>query len=298
MSRSVLVSALSVLSLLFAGCGGSGGGQDNPAATVNGHTIPMTDYDTQVNVLRHQAASQSQTGIDPCSGGSFYAVFCQKLHQQALDTLVAAELVHEYAQQHHISVSNADFNRQWTVIVATQFKGDPAVAADYARSLDVTVEDLKNFERLDMLRNQVMYRVTIHMSPFADEVRISRIFVRNKKELHSVQLLLRTNHPFNQVAATLSHNLTSLCAKTQCGELGWIPDAFVPSAERSIVTSRDGSVVGPFASQGGFSLFQVEAHRKHAVMTSKQQLSRRQQLFAQWLTQQRRKATIHRYVKY
>ena len=165
-------------------------------------------------------------------------------------------------------------------------------------SLDVTVQDLKNFERLDMLRNQVMYRVTVHMSPYADQVKISRIFVRNKKELHSVQLLLRTNHSFNQVASTLSHNLSSLCAKTQCGDLGWIPDAFVPAAQRSIVTSHDGSIVGPLVSQGGYSLFQVEAHHKHLLMTSKQQLSMRQQLFAQWLSQQRRKATIHRYVKF
>jgi parvulin-like peptidyl-prolyl isomerase len=287
-----------VLVFLMAACGSAGGSgaSDSAAASVNGRSIPMSAYNLQVTVLRHNALN-SDAGIDPCSGAiKTYAVFCHELKKTALDTLIAQEIVAQYARKHHIVISRSDFNREWLQVMTSQWKGDIHVARAYARSEGVTIADLQQFTRDTMLHDQVMYQVTKHMSPYADQTKISRIFVTTNKQLRTVRTLLRAHRPFNQIAATLKGNLGGPCAATQCGDLGWIPNAFVPAQQRAVVTSPPGTVTGPFVDQSGYTLILVEGHRPHLFMTQQQQLSMREKLFSAWLKEQEKKATVHRYV--
>jgi hypothetical protein len=295
--KFVLRYGLVLLSIILSACGsGSGTGSAKSAATVDGTAIPLSAYNTQVTILREQALTSSTTGEDPCSGPPSFAPFCHQLKQQALNTLIDQQLVAEYARDHRISVSNADFNRSWIQYInSPQFKGSMAVVRAYARKLHVTLADLKTFLRAKMLHDLVSFHVTRNMSQYAPSTRLARLLAASPKEVHADRVLLK-GHPFLEVLATVEGNHTSICAQQSCGELGWQPNAFVPANEHALVTARVGKVVGPFASQQVFSLFLIEGHEQHRLLTSGQQLSLRERLFATWLAKRQKQASVHRYV--
>lgn len=294
MSRSLLQSGLILAALLLAGCG-SGQQSGDAAAKVNGQSIPMSAYNTRIHVLRYDTAAQG-SGIDPCDGGKTFAPLCSKLKQEAIDTLVREQLIREYAHQHGISVSSADFNRQWSVIVKTRWHSDPAVVRDYAKSMGITVGDLKDFARQDLLQQEVTYRVTKNMPLYAPQVRLAQIAVATKRDLRTVRLLLKT-HSFFQVAQFESSNARSLCVQsTHCGELGWIPNVFVSAPERAVLRARPGAIVGPIAGQSGYALLLVEGHDRHHPLSAQQALSMRRLLFGHWLDGEEKQASVQRFV--
>jgi SurA N-terminal domain len=288
---------LVLLTVILTACGsGSGTGSAKSAAIVDGTAIPLSAYNTQVTILREQATTSSSTGVDPCSGPPSFAPFCHQLKQQALNTLIDQQLVTEYARDHHISVSNADFNGSWLQYInSAQFKGNMAVVRAYARKLRVTVADLKTFLRAKMLHDLVSFHVTRNMSQYAPSTRLSRLLAATPKELHADLRLLKRSS-FLETLALILTNHSSLCAQQACGEMGWQPNAFIPSNEHALTTARVGKVVGPFASQQSFSLFLVEGHEPHRLLTSGQQLSLRERLFAKWLTKREKQASVRRYV--
>lgn len=296
MSRSLVGFALVGLGL--AACGSSSQGSDSqsrPAATVNGSTIPMGAFNKQVWVQRIQAA-RSPSAMDPCSAGQNFVGLCQQLKQNALDALIDQELVDQYAKRHHISVSDADFNRQWAIILKDKFHGDNAVLRAFARGQHLTVADLQSFEREDMVRQAVLGQVTKNMSLRWPATRLSRILAPDQRGLKNIQTLLKAGRSFNYVAYLLRANQRSLCAQQACGDLGWIPNVFVPAAEQSAVTAPPGTILGPYASQAGYTLVQVEAHQNHYLINVNQEIAMRERNFARWLADQRSHAAIHRYV--
>jgi len=298
LSRSLARYALVALSLVLAACGSSSnapGTQSRPAATVNGSAIPMGAFNKQVWVQRVQAA-RSPSAMDPCSEGQNFVGLCQQLKQNALDVLIDQELVDQYAKQHRITVSDADFNRQWTIIVKDKFHGDNAVLRAFARGQHLTVADFQSFEREDMVRQAVLGRVTKNMSLRWPSTRLSRIVVSDQHGLKNIQSLLKAGRSFNYVAYLLRANQRSMCAQQACGDLGWIPNVFVPAAEQSAATARPGTILGPYASQSGYTLVQVEAHQSHYLLNVNQEIAMRERIFARWLAIERSHATIHRYV--
>jgi hypothetical protein len=284
--------------MVLAACGSSNSGSDaqsRPAATVNGSAIPMGAFNKQVWVQRIQAA-RSASAIDPCSAGQNFAGLCQQLKQNALDVLIDQELVDQYAQRHHMTVSDADFNRQWAVIVKDRFHNDNAVLRAFARGQHLTVADLQTFERENLVRQAVLGQVTRNMPLRWPATRLSRILAGTERELKTVQTSLKAGRSFNYVARLMRGNLRSMCAQQACGDLGWLPNVFVPVTEQAAVTARPGTILGPLAGQTGYTLIQVEAHQNHYLLNVDQEIAMRERIFASWLAGQRSHATIHRYV--
>jgi len=285
---------MSLLVSVVVGCSGQSAQGAKQAAMVNGHPISMSAYSTQVH-LKRLSQSQALGQPDVCTV-KIYTSLCKKLEQNALDDLINEELIREYASAHHIVVTQTDFNREWSAVFYNKFHADGAVLNAWAKTNGLRVSDVKSMVRENLLQQSVMYQITKYMSTRAPAVRVSRIAIATPKELRDVQLLLRHGRAFDVVASDLSGNKQSVCAQIGCGELGWIPDALVPARERTIVRTPSGKIAGPFASQGGYTLFLVEAHLPHYPMTPREQLAMRQQLFAGWVTQQRRKAEVRRFV--
>ncbi|MDQ2744755.1 MAG: peptidylprolyl isomerase [Chloroflexota bacterium] len=70
------------------------------AAVVNGHSVPMSTFRLLVSLDQHRAASQPG-GISPA-----------QLTQAAMNQLVVSELVQQYANAHHITLSNAAVQKE------------------------------------------------------------------------------------------------------------------------------------------------------------------------------------------
>jgi SurA N-terminal domain len=284
-----------VLALGLTACGSSNQ-SDSLAARVNGQPISVADYNKQV-VYRRIIDSQS-LGVDVCQP-KVYAAMCHQLKQTVLDTLIDDAVVHQYASRHGITVSSADFNRQWTNVFNTKFHGDAAVLRDYAKGLGFSTNDVKNTVRDGLLQQAVMYQITKTMAQSGPATLLARLAVGSESQLRSVQKFLKSGGKFLTVATVLSRQKNGPCSaaasRTGCGELGWYPDALLSGSQAGLPVAQPGSVVGPFSTQQALSLFLVQAHTKNYSYTTTQLASIRQVLFDAWVIQQVRRASVKRY---
>jgi parvulin-like peptidyl-prolyl isomerase len=281
------------VALALSACGPSAEGQ-SVAARVNGHDISMSSYTKQVKYKR--VVSTDTFGIDVCAGKGT-APLCDDLKQNALNGLIQDELVREYAAKHGITVSPAEFDRRWSVIYKQKFHNNKAVLAAYAKRYGLTPSEFKASIRRDALRDKVMAAVTPNLSTVAPAIELSRIDVSDTKQVKWLKAQLRAGRDFNAVAAQLNRNKKSLCAQQGgCGEMGWLPTAFVSPQRRGLISAKPGQVLGPFPGQRLYEFMKVEAKNPAYHMTPKQVYQRRQQVFTTWLAQQERHAAIERHV--
>jgi len=277
----------------LAGCGAGAQGA-GLAASVNGHGITLAQYNQQVYVRRME--SLDGTGVDVCAVKST-ASLCSILKRGVLNQLISDEVIRQYAAAHHIAVSNQQFETAWIPTYQQQFHGSPAVLNAYAKRMHLTPADVKAQTRQSVLQQQVMYAVTSTLSPYTKAVEIARIDVATPQQMASVQNELQHGKTFQQVAAQLNSQKTSIChTQGGCGQPEWLPDSFVPAGDTAVFTAKPGTVTGPFFSQQIQELDLVVARDNHYAMTQAQELRARQQVFAGWLSRQEKKATIVRYV--
>jgi parvulin-like peptidyl-prolyl isomerase len=288
-----LPALLAAAGIALAGCGSGGGG--STAATVNGQTISMTAYNKEFSYDR--VAAEDNYNFDVCSTKAT-APLCAEVKRTALNDLIGNALVDQYAARHHIVVTNADFQRRWAEIDAAKFHDDPAVVTAYAKRYGWSVADFKASIRHDILEQKVMLALTRHMPLYVPAVKMSRIDVSTTKEESLVQARLHTGVPFARIVSELASNKKSLChTPRNCGEVGWLPTAFLPPADSKAATAAPGTVIGPVSGQNVFEFLQVERHNQNYLMTAAEQYRYRQQLFSAWLAGQQRHAAITRHIQ-
>lgn len=293
MSRSFFVSALLLLvGVTVAACGTPVTAQ-NPAATVNGKDVSMSAYNKQLHFDLVQ--EQSNLGVNPCQAKGLGPV-CSSVKKTALDTLIDRILVQDYAAKHHIVVTQADVQRQWAIVFKQDFHDQPLVLKAYAKRYGLTPTDIKQKTADQMLQDAVMIALTKNMPLQAPAVRVSKIDVKTQSDANAVKAALAAGQSFTQVAAKLNRSSKSLCRQMGCGDAGWLPEAFVPSGDKSILTAKVGSVVGPFQSQQYFEFIQITGRNPHYTLTSQQILRFRQQKMVAWLAEQEKQANIQRNV--
>lgn len=285
--------AFLALGLLAAGCGANAAAK--PAAVVNGHAIPMALYTSD---FRSQLAqSVDQTGYNVC-GIKQLAAACGLVKQKALNDVIDAELVREYAATHGIRVTAQDAQRQWADVFRVRFDNRPAVVQAFVRRVGISESDLRRSLRNDLLQQRVMYAVTRHLTVTDRAVRIGQIVTVSRKELQHAQKLLAGGSTFPEVVNFLQHTSLRGCGQSQtsCGDLGWVPYSFIPPSRRKLETAPVGSVVGPIQEGSEYALFQIEARAAHYQLTSKQVYAKRTQVFVTWLQKQQQQAKVQRYV--
>jgi hypothetical protein len=287
----VLILAALVTPVVIAACGTTNA-QTQPAARVNGHPIPMALYNREVVFKR--VSSEADSGIDLCAP-KIYAGLCHQMKVTVLNDLIGNELVREYAQRHGISVSTAEYQRQWSEVFSNRFHSDSAVLKAYARHTGLEVTDIKNEVRDNLLQQKVMYAVTTSMPTSGPQTLMSRIVVSSEAELKNVRAELARGVPFLVVAKQLALKKNSACSQVGCGQLGLLPNALLPATQKAVGTAKPGSVEGPYPTQTALTLLRVDAHYQKKTYTEQQVYSLRQQLFARWVAAQIRHASVQRY---
>jgi hypothetical protein len=223
-----------LLGAAIAGCGSSG---TKPAATVNGHDISMASYNQEFQYDCVNAASQYGFSVCANRGTKYLA---DSLKKTSLEALIQRELIQEYAAKHHISVSALDFNRYWAIIYRTKF-GSQTILKAFAKSYKMTVADLKTRIRGDLLKQKVEAAITNNMPAQTEAIRLARLQTSNKSENRIVLNLLHAGDTFRQIAVRLDAGTSAPCKAAACGDLGWIPVAFLPPNESNLATARVGS---------------------------------------------------------
>lgn len=94
---------LALAGILLAGCGQSSSA--GVAAIVNGHQVPLERYNLLYNLSLHQSGATKSAAAS-----------------QAMNQVILFELVQEYANSHHITVSNTEIDNQRNAFI-TQLGG-------------------------------------------------------------------------------------------------------------------------------------------------------------------------------
>jgi hypothetical protein len=289
--RVFVFPCLGLLSLV-AGCGALGSGPGD-AAVVNGHHIPLAAYTAQV-AYKDRVQMSGNGGVDVCKGKTFQAI-CKSMKQSVLNDLIKEELVRQYAVKHHLSVSDAEFQRTWQQVMKDRFDNSQAVLKIWVKQYALTIPELQQMERENLLQQKVMYAVTKNMPVYAPAVRLARLMASSTSDLQHIQKILKTGRSFLDTARLLNGDKRTVCAANTCGELGWLPLTFLPAKERaSLQRVKIGSIIGPFADQNGLTILKVEGRNPHYQLTPQQQLSMRQQIFATWVQRLQSRAAVQR----
>lgn len=293
---SACLAGLFMLGLTGCGVGTSSASSD-VAATVNGHAVAMADYQQSLNVTRSQQTGQ--VGYDACAVKGMQMV-CKSWKQQALKTLIDNELVREYARQHHIVVTKAQYAANWQAVYKKNFQGSKRILNAFLKSNHETAGYLRQSTDADLLRSKVLYPITKNMSAYAPAVALGLIAVHTKVELKTAEGLLKQNFSFQKVIQELNAQ-PNACIQDGCTELGWVPYPFLPqglgqAGINALKTQKIGSVVGPVVHQQDWELYKIWNRTPHFHMNNDQQYQRRTQLFYQWLGRQEKAAQIKRYV--
>lgn len=277
---------------MLAGCGTPATAQ-NPAATVNGTDVSMAAYHKELSFELKQ--QEDKLGLNPCEAKGLGPV-CSSVKKTALDTLIDVVLVHDYAVKHHIVVPQSTIDRQWAIIYRQDFHNQHPVLVAYAKRFGWKPADVKQKTAEQVQEDAVMVDMTKHMSLHAPAVRLSKIDVKSQADVSAVRGALASGQSFAEVAAKLDKTSKSLCSQVGCGDTGWLPTAFIPPGDKSVLTAKVGQVVGPFAGQQLYELIQVTGRNPHYALTAQQILRFRQQKLLAWLTTKEKTSNIQRNV--
>jgi hypothetical protein len=287
--------ALPALLFVVSACGSSNAASPPTAAVVNGHEISMEAYTAAFRQERQ--ASIDQVGYDACVIKSLKGA-CDIIKQRALNDVIDAELVSEYAKNHGITVSPSEDNTRWKAAFLSRFDNRTDVEHAWLRRIGISEADLRRSLHQDWLEQKVIYSVTAGLSQYQPSIRLAQITTVSKRDLTQVQTDLSRHIPFLTVAAAAKRGDISGCSTSAnaCGDLGWTPDSFVPPYRRQLLSAPVGSIVGPITEQNDSIFFQVEARSPHVKLTPQQLYLLRQQKFAAWVQQQQKRAKVTKYV--
>lgn len=293
--RARILAIPTLLGVLLAGCGlqTSASPGTRAAATVNGQPISMAAYNTEVKLKRY-TAEQTNQGVDICAQKNFQSL-CRQLKRTALSDLIAAELERQYAARHHITVSPAELNAQWVTVMHDKFDNKPAVARAYAQSIHVTVNDLKQQVRQNLLEQRVMGRLTAHLSPYGPAIELSRITVPSGLPFTTLRRDLKSGMPFSRAVHIFSQNNSACQSSTACGDLGWFPIALLAPNDTAYRQARAGDLITNLGAQTS-SITRVNARTNQYRLTPTQLVALREQYLTNWLKKQLRAAKVHKNV--
>lgn len=241
--RLIAGFATALLTVSLAACGGGGGA----VATVNGQSISHAELDSKLE------GSPAARGV--------------------LQNLVMSMLIDQYAQQHHITVSQDEINKVENTY-KQQYPGDQWTELLKARGL--TEQDVQ-----DLIRRQVIIdkavgsSITISDKQIADyfnknhaqfdkpaEAKARHILVPDLKTAEKVEADLKAGKDF---AAEAKDYSTDPGSKDKGGDLGYFrKGAMVPAFDAYAFSAPIGKISQPIKSPFGYHIIQVE-DRKPAV---------------------------------
>ncbi len=246
--RFVAGIATALLTFSLTACGGGGGG--GSVATVNGQSISHADLDNKLE------SSPAARGV--------------------LQNMVMSDLIDQYAQQHHITVS-ADEIAKVEDQYKAQYPGDQWNELLKARSL--TEQDVQDLIRRQLIIDKAVGgNINVGDKQIADyfnknhaqfdkpaQARARHILVPDKKTAQKVEADLKSGKDF---AAEAKQYSTDPGSREKGGELGWFrKGAMVPAFDAYAFSAPIGQISQPIKSPFGYHIIQVEERKPEQKAT-------------------------------
>jgi foldase protein PrsA len=159
----------------------------------------------------------------------------------------------------------------------------------YKQSINITEAQFRNIVRTDILRSKMIDEISKDTPREEEQVNASHILVVTEEEAQEVMERLETGEDFAELAIELS---TDTGSGANGGDLGWFGRGrMVPEFEEVAFNLKIGEISDPVQSDFGWHIIKKTGQEVRPIDDSTfNQLQ--QNLFSEWLTNQRIKSTI------
>ncbi|MBN1218286.1 MAG: peptidylprolyl isomerase [Anaerolineae bacterium] len=258
------------------------------AARVNNQPIFLDTYQKQVAHLE-QALKTQNIDLTSEEGQTVLA----QVRRQVLDSLIDQLVIERAASQRGLTVSNETLEAKTQESIEqgqgqTQFE-------EWLAFNNLTMEEFKETLRSQLIANQMFEHITGNVPDTADQVQLRHILVADEATARAIIEQLKTGEDFAALAQ--AHSLDE-SSRANGGSLGWFPQGLglvPPEVEAIAFSIQPGEVSGPIKSALGFHIIQLE-NRETARPLGDMHQALKQQIFINWLKEQRSATTIERYV--
>lgn len=257
------------------------------AAIVNGQYVFLADYERQV-VQYEQALLE--LGLDPNSEEGQARL--SQARQDVLDGLIDDVLIEQGSAALGVSVSEDELEAQIEADIAVG--GGQAAFDEWLQATGQTRDDYKRMLRQAMISQRVWEIVTAGVPEVIEQVHARDIVVDNEETAQQILASLQEGADFAALAR--EHSL-DLATKDNGGDLGWFPHGLLAiELENAAFALQPGEVSQAILLGERFHIIQVVEREVARALSPEMQTLLMQNMFEQWLEEQRSAAVIERFV--
>lgn len=253
------------------------------AARVNHQPIFLSSYHKQLAQFEQAVMAQ---------GGEATANNFDQLNQTVLDGLIAQLIIEQQAQPLGISVSDAEVEAKAQDTI-NQLQ-NPAQFETWLANNNLTYPEFVAQLRTQLISSRVVAHVTQHVPNMAEQVWLRTLRVDDEASAQVIIERLKQGERFVDVA-----NSPDGVGNAENGDLGWLPKEtglIPPEVEAIAFTMQPGEVAGPVQTQTGIYIIKVEGKEANKLLTNGMQQLLKSKIFAAWLEQHQKTATIEKFV--
>ena len=181
------------------------------AATVNGQSIPLADY--QKEMTRFEAAMVGQ-GFDLESEDGKARL--AQMRRQVLDSMIEQVLIEQAAAQEGVTISEEELEA--VIQQSIEEGGGQAIFEEWLRTSDLTYEEFQEELRFQLLALAIFERITGSVPTTAEQVHARHILVQTKEEAQTILTRLQAGEDFAALARERSQDENT---KEAGGDLGF-----------------------------------------------------------------------------
>jgi foldase protein PrsA len=294
---ALCVSAVIGGGALMAGCGGVPG---NAVATVDGDSIPRTEYTHWLGVFTKQASGQQQQGTAKPTA--------KQLRDSTLQYLISSRWLDGEAQQQHVAVTDAEVKKSFADQKKQSFPKD----ADYKNFLKTSgqsEQDVLQRVRYSLISNKISTKVAGKGAAITDKT-VSDYYAKNKAQFaqpekrdlrvvltkdsaHAKQALSALNGGDSWEAVAKKYSIDAQ-TKAAGGKLPGQPKGQLdPDLDKAVFSAPKNKLTGPLKTQFGYFVFSVTG----VTPPSQQSLDQAKDTIKQTLQQQNQQKALDSFVK-
>lgn len=263
---------------------------DRPlAARVNDQPIFLDTYEKEV--ARFEQALKKQ-GMDITSEEGQTTLAQKK--RQVLDSFIVQLIIEQEAHKLGLSVTE-DMIEAKTQESITQ-GGGKAQFEEWLAANSMTLEESKEMLRAQLIAGLVLEHITNNVPETAEQVQIRQILVADEATAGTIIEQLKEGADFATLAQAESLDESS---RANGGYIDWFPrglNLVPPEVEAIAFSLQPGEANGPIQTPLGFYIIKLETREKERPLAEMHHQALKQQIFMNWLTEQRSLTTIEKYV--
>jgi len=258
------------------------------AATVNGQSIPLADY--QKEMTRFEAAMVGQ-GFDLESEDGKARL--AQMRRQVLDSMIEQVLIEQAAAQEGVTISEEELEA--VIQQSIEEGGGQASFEEWLRTSDLTYEEFQEELRFQLLALAIFERITGSVPTTAEQVHARHILVQTKEEAQTILTRLQAGEDFAALARERSQDENT---KEAGGDLGFFQrgQLISPELEEAALALQPDQISGVVQSQFGYHIVQVLETAPDRPLPPELLNSLKEQAFARWMQERWNGATIERFI--